>query len=457
MNDFLIISLSILLMIVVFVTAYFKKENYDILDLYCFMIALFLGAYTLIDRLFGINFIPDIYISTVVYLQIFLTIVLLYCLVSFLPNSLKEFIKFKNLLILFSQVDKKTVLLLSFLSISIDLYIFRTYGFLTYVGEELAGFDLGVPNWVGPLKSINWNIRFSLLMLIINFINYKKVGYFSIYTLIILPMLALQFVEGRRAMIELITLIFIFWTIYKNSSPYLLRRAPYALLILIMLFFASNVFQTYRTSLFSIQGIAGESSPVGSFDEALTNSDSTIENLSLRTPMWRLNYEIMKNQLDNPSDIYYGHMMYRQFLNTVPSFLQKNKEVIATEELTSQIYNMSSLQSTKFSDDFPTNDFASYQTDFGFFSIILIPLVFIILILIGYFAYFSMKSKIFSSLIILLIIQFLMKIENGYNLPVLLRDIILIAGIYYSLELFKRIYYGLIPIKEKSLRQNINK
>lgn len=452
MNDFSIISLSILLMILVFVTAYFKKDNYDILDLYCFMIALFFGAYTLIDRLFGIYFISDIYISTVVYLQIFLTILLLYYLVSFLPNSLKEFIKFKNLLIFFSQVDKKTVLLLSFLSISIDLYIFGTYGFLTYVGDELAQLDLGVPNWIGPLKSINWNIRFSLLMLIINFINYKKVGYFSIYTLIILPMLALQFVEGRRAMIELITLIFIFWTIHKNSSPYLLRRAPYALLILIMLFFASNVFQTYRTSLFSIQGIAGESGQVESFDEALTNSDSTIENLSLRTPMWRLNYEIMKNQLDNPSDIYYGYMMYRQFLNTVPSFLQKNKEVIASEELTSQIYNMSSLQSVTFSDDFPTNDFASYQTDFGFFSIILIPLVFIILILIGYFAYFSMKSKIFSSLIILLIIQFLIKIENGYNLPVLLRDIILIAGIYYSLGLFKRIYYGLIPIKEKNIK-----
>ncbi len=452
MNDFSIISLSILLMTVVFLTAYFKKENYDILDLYCFMIALFFGAYTLIDRLFGIYFISDIYISTVVYLQIFLTILLLYCLVSFLPNSLKEFIKFKNLLIFFSRVDKKAVLLLSFLSISIDLYIFGTYGFLTYVGEELAQLDLGVPNWVGPLKSINWNIRFSLLMLIINFINYKKVGYFSIYTLIILPMLALQFVEGRRAMIELITLIFIFWTIHKNSSPYLLRRAPYALLILIMLFFASNVFQTYRTSLFSIEGIAGESDQVASFGEALTNSDSTIENLTLRTPMWRLNYEIMKNQLDNPSDIYYGYMMYRQFLNTVPSFLQKNKEVIATEELTSQIYNMSSLQSVTFSDDFPTNDFASYQTDFGFFSIILIPLVFIILILIGYFAYFFMKSKIFSSLIILLIIQFLIKIENGYNLPVLLRDIILIAGIYYSLELFKRIYYGLIPIKEKNIK-----
>ena len=63
-----------------------------------------------------------------------------------------------------------------------------------------------------------------------------------------------------------------------------------------------------------------------------------------------------------------------------------------------------------------------------------------------------MKSKIFSSLIILLIIQFLIKIENGYNLPVLLRDIILIAGIYYSLELFKRIYYGLIPIKEKNIK-----
>ena len=457
MNDFSIIILSILLMTIVFFSAYFKKSNYDILDLYCFMIALFFGAYTIIDRLFGIYFVSDLFITIVVYLQIFLTISLLYCLASFFPKSLKEFIKFKNLLIFFSQVNKKAVLFLAFISLSIDIYIFGTYGFLTYVGEELSQLELGVPNWVGPLKSINWNIRFSLLMLIINFLNYKKINYFSIYTLISLPMLALQFVEGRRALIELITLVFIFWTIYKNTSPYLLKRAPYAFLILVMLFFASNIFQTYRTSLFSIEGISGERGEIESFNEALTNSDSSVENFSLRTPMWRLNYEIMKNQLNNPLNIHYGYMMYRQFLNTVPSFLQKNKEVIATEELTSQIYNMSSLQSATLSDDFPTNDFASYQTDFGFFSIILIPLFFIFLILIGYCAYLFIKSKIFSSLIILLIIQFLIKIENGYNLPVLLRDIILIVGAYYSLELFKRIYYELIPLKRKTLNLNFNK
>jgi len=357
-----------------------------------------------------------------------------------LPKAIREFMQFRALIRHFADVNINTVLILSVFCLAIDGYILVSYGLLTYVGDEINALNVSVPNWVGPIKNLNWNFRFSLLILIINLFNHNKVKFLSIYGLLIIPMVALQFVEGRRALIELIVICFILWTVYRNSSPYLLRRAPLISLMLVLLLTSSNIFQNYRSSLFSMTALAGTGAELVSFTDAALDSEASLENLSKRTPMWKLNYKIFENQLIEPANIHAGYMMWRQILNAMPGFLLQDKEIIASEELTSQIYDMGELESAYGSDDFPTNDFASYQTDFGVFSIVFIPLVFYLIIYIGFLSLTQVRNKVVSSIVILFCIQYFMKIENGYDLPILLRNVILIFSVYAVIQSTKIIF-----------------
>lgn len=437
MESFVLISCSLTLLLLIFIFGRLKYKRYDILDLYVAMVGLYFGGYGVIDALFGNVIIQNPYIILITYLHILLVIIVLYIFLGMLPKQIREFIQFRTLIRHFADVNVNALLILSVLCLSIDWYIFTSYGLLTYVGDELTDLYLSVPNWVGPVKNLNWNFRFCLLLLVINLFNHKKVKLLSIYGLLIIPMLALQFVEGRRALIELVVICFIMWTVYRNSSPYLLRRAPLISLMLVLLFISSNIFQNYRASLFSMTGLAGTGAELVSFTDAALDSEASLENLSKRTPMWKLNYKIFENQLIEPANIHAGYMMWRQILNGVPGFLLQDKEIIASEELTSQIYDMAELESAFGSDDFPTNDFASYQTDFSVFSIVLIPLVFYLIMYIGFLGFTQVRSKLVSSIMILFCMQYFMKIENGYDLPILLRNVMLIFGVYAIIQLTK--------------------
>jgi hypothetical protein len=440
MESLVLISCSLMLLFLIFILGRLKYNRYDILDLHVLMVGLFFGGYGLIDALFGKVITQNPYIILILYLHISLVIIVLYIFLGMLPKQIREFMQFRTLIRHFADVNVNALLILSVFCLSIDWYIFTSYGLLTYVGDELTNLYLSVPNWVGPIKSLNWNFRFCLLILIINLFNHNKVKFLSIYGLLIIPMLALQFVEGRRALIELVMICFILWTVYRNSSPYLLRRAPLISLMLVLLFTSGNIFQNYRSSLFSITALSGAGAELVSFTDAAFDSEASLENLSERTPMWKLNYKIFENQLIEPANIHAGYMMWRQILNAMPSFLLQDKEIIASEELTSQIYDMGELESAYGSDDFPTNDFASYQTDFGVFSIVFIPLVFYLIIYIGFLSLTQVRNKVVSSIVILFCIQYLMKIENGYDLPILLRNVMLIFSVYAVIQSTKIIF-----------------
>jgi len=429
-----------MLLFLIFILGRLKYNRYDILDLHVVMVGLFFGGYGLIDALFGNVITQNPYIILISYLHVILVISCLYIFSGMLPKAIREFMQFRALIRHFADVNINTVLILSVFCLAIDGYILVSYGLLTYVGDELYALNVSVPNWVGPIKNLNWNFRFSLLILIINLFNHNKVKFLSIYGLLIIPMVALQFVEGRRALIELIVICFILWTVYRNSSPYLLRRAPLISLMLVLLLTSSNIFQNYRSSLFSMTALAGTGAELVSFTDAALDSEASLENLSKRTPMWKLNYKIFENQLIEPANIHAGYMMWRQILNAMPGFLLQDKEIIASEELTSQIYDMGELESAYGSDDFPTNDFASYQTDFGVFSIVFIPLVFYLIIYIGFLSLTQVRNKVVSSIVILFCIQYFMKIENGYDLPILLRNVILIFSVYAVIQSTKIIF-----------------
>jgi|GEM_PF-3413514 len=437
MESLVLTSCSLMLLLLIYMFGRLKGKRYDILDLYGAMVGLYFGVYGLIDAFFGQVISQNPIIIFITYLHVSLVIIVLYISSRVMRKGFRGFIQIRVLITHFASVNTTAVLILCVLCLSVDLYVFTSYGLLTYVGAELASLSVSVPNWIGPAKNLNWSFRFSLLLLIINLINHKKVKLLSIYGLLIIPMLALQFIEGRRALVELVVFCFIMWAAHRKSSPYLIRRAPLIGLMIFLLVASSNIFQNYRASVFSITGLAGAGAEPVPFWDAAFDSESSVENLSKRTPMWKFNYKIFENQLNEPTNIHSGYMLWRQVLNAVPSFLVLDKEIITADELTSQIYDMSDFESAFGVRDFPTNDFASYQTDFSFLSVVFIPLAFYFILYIGFLSFTLVRNKVVSSIVILLCIQYLIKVENSYSLAIFLRDIILIVGVYVFIRMAK--------------------
>lgn len=424
---------SVVLLALVFGLGRLKHARFDILDVYAFMIGLYFGVYGLADAFFGNNFYHNPTIILVTYLHVCLVVIALYGSMNLIPLRIRKAAQFDILMRHFSTVNANALMFFVAISLGVDAYIFSSFGLLTYVGEELSQLQVSVPSWVGPLKNLNWNIRFCLLILLINLLMFKKVKFFSIYGVVVIPLVGLQFVEGRRALIELMTVCFILWSIYRNTSPYMIRRGFAVLPLLLIFLLASNVFQNYRHSVFTITALSTGTIDAKPVSEAAMDFEATMTNLSERTAMWRLNYEIFENQVRDPTNVHAGTMIWRQFLNAIPSILQADKQVVGTEELISQIYDMDSLKAVSGYDDFPTNDLSSYQADFGVLSIFIIPLVFLTILCISYLSFKRIDSKLFSSVIILLCLQYLIKIENGYDLPILVRNIFLLFFFYSAL------------------------
>lgn len=431
-----LLGCSLLLLLLIYFLGLKKGKSYGLVDLYIAMVGVYFGAFSVIDIIAGQAVTEAPYVILITYLHITLAIVVIYVLALMLPRRVREFNRVIALGDYFSQVNPRTVVTLSLVVLVLDWYIYDTYGLLTYSGDELKQVGLSVPNWVGPLKNLIWNLRFGLLILIINLLIHKKQNWVSMFGLLLIPLVALQLVEGRRALIELTVLIYVMWSAHKRSALYSLKRIPLIGLTLIMVFMASNVFQNYRSFL-SIEGLSNTRGSTPQFIDALFNADSTLDNLAVRTPMWKLNATIVRNQLVDPSNIHGGYMMWRQVLNAIPSVFLRDKQILGPEALTTRLYDMRGIDSFFTSDDFPTNDIASYLTDFGFFSLLALPATICLIVYCSFLGSKVFRSNAACSLVSLLCVQYLIKIENGYDLPILFRNLILLSMVCVAAQLIR--------------------
>jgi hypothetical protein len=104
--------------------------------------------------------------------------------------------------------------------------------------------------------------------------------------------------------------------------------------------------------------------------------------------------------------------------------------------------------------DQTTNNFATFQSDFGFLMVVILPIVIVlILLLISYASAIAPNNRLFFLLISGFCLQYLLRLEESYvALFVLFRNVILIFGLWI---IFKSLQYLLRSASAKPVPRKL--
>ena len=436
-----LLTFSAILMVAIATYGRMKSSGLDLLDAYFLMIALYFGAYSFLDGILNHASGKDAVVVSLTFLPLFAALMILGFFFQALPASFKRSIKFHELMNKWIIVDRRVGLALAAISIGFNVYLFNEYGLLTYVGEELQQLGIGLPNWVGPVRSLVRYMGLSAFIFFASLILKTNVKLRSIYGLLLLSLAINYAIEGRRAVIELTLLVLFMWSTARGRNVYSLKNLPHIMLALTALFLFSNVYQTYRTQLLSISARidGGEADSLGN---AVLNTEASLENYKARRAMWSFNYMVTDEQIKSPTRIYAGAMLVQSLLNSVPAALLSSKTVIDSDEMTSMLYGFPV-------DDFPTNDFTSLLTDFGLLALPLFPVLIVAILWIAY------RSSLFTFagggtahlLVSTLCLQYFLRVENSYgDFFILARDLLLLC---IAVVLTTKLWHGIRAVKTK--------
>lgn len=385
-----------------------KRSGFDMLDSYLLMVLMYFGIYSIIGIVATGASEKNVLAVMLTYILIMTALFVLCALYGLLSRRVREKLIFANLIAQWANVDRRAVVLLAMVYMAFSGYIFMEYGMITYVGAELENLNISVPTWVGPVKVIMRSIGFCCFVYFVSSIVLKRTKVFSFVGPILLALIFLLSLDGRRAMVELMLVAFILWSSVRRRNIYSFKSFPFVLIMIVAYIFLSNVFQTYRTEVLTVSyNING--GEVTSLSDAALNIDATIENHHERSAMWNFNYMITDEQIKHPMTIGWGSLVAQSVRNSIPRLLWNNKVVIDGDEMVALLYGFPVT-------DYPTNDFASLLADFGPFMVVIFPSAMIsILYLCSYYSRFNMKNSMATLIIPVLCLQYLIKIENSYN------------------------------------------
>lgn len=432
MAQITLLIMSATLMLAVFAHERTRRVGIDMLDVSFLMVMLYFGVYTFIDAIVNEFAGTDAMVVILTFILIFAAMFATWVVYLYLPLRFRSVLRFDNLIEQWVDVDHNVIVIFAVLVVAFSVYIYYEFGILAgYSREELELLEISAPSWIGPAKSLISGIGFGIYIFIVASLLKGRIKVFSIFSVVLLVMIAILALEGRRSILELILIAFVMWSCLRREGIYSFKYVPYVVSMLIILVLGSNIYQTYRQEVFSIEARI-EGREITALIPAATNFDATIDNLKDRAAMWNFNYMITAEQVASPLNVFYGALGWQAILNTVPKYFWSSKEVHDIDEMIATFYGFEVT-------DYPTNNFACLQADFGILMIVLIPIIYLLVLFIVSYYYFAFpKSKNLFLLVSTLCLQYLIKVENSYgDIFILLRNIIFLTGLFLIIDYFR--------------------
>jgi hypothetical protein len=412
------------------VTLYlFKKwPDLDIIDLYIIFVGLHFGFSPFIRGLhFGSDVIFDFRNSNplaigLVFIQVLIILVIIRVISLYYLAGLMNYLKLKHLISLWGKTNKYIVFLIYFWLILFQFISYYKYGVITYITpDDFAKFGKYLPYWYTSMRTIYNCIAFCtflcLFAYIVQSIKYQR------YILIILIVIfvPISTIYGRRYFIEIIIVSVIFWFVYRKENIFRLKYLTVGLVLLGIFFLFSNLFQAYR-SIFQVVGKVEINKLVNPISAAL-DFNLTIHNFTERPGTWEFNFLVINNQLNRPEMTTNGRVNLEGLKSSIPRFFWPEKQFICIDDILSVLYNVNRKEI-----DIGKNLFGLGQVDFGYFSIIIVPLIVLCIIyLLGLLVKITTPYPTFLWLLSGNIIFFLINIEeNGNEIFYMFRNTIII-------------------------------
>jgi hypothetical protein len=411
-----------------FAFGHLRWATLDAVDVHVLAVGATFGGYTLVDALAKDLAATSPLLSALVILLVALTTAITWLLWRLLPPTIRRVLQVRYLAMHWVRSDGRVVLLLTGLVLALAVYNYMVFDVVSYLsfGSVDESSSLALPYWLTSSLQLVLTLIFCLFLAQFS----KALVYRGDRRLFWMVAGAISFLliaqHGRRPIISLIFVFMILLFLARRRNLFSARILPVALAALATLLVFSNVYQNYRTSIIA-RPLAQSTLATPSFSDAATDINATLSNLQERTALWQFNYLILDRQASSPLDleIPYGDVTGQAMKNSIPSILWPEKTVVEPDAIVAYAYNLPVT-------DYPTNNFAIIQADFGYLSVIIVPLqsllVFISMAL-------MVRATIHYSTLLWLIsglfLYYLIEVEAGYTaLVTLCRNVVLVAAVY---------------------------
>lgn len=226
------------------------------------------------------------------------------------------------------------------------------------------------------------------------------------------------FGAGRRALLALLLIVFWMYVRSRRNAVILILCAAIGIPVLIG---ASNLFQAYREVAY--RGAVVSKTDAGILLEQAANLDLTATNLQNREAIWRFNANVM--QADRSGQRAPGELLLNTLGNYVPAVLSRNKTVFDAEKEMMRDRGMREY-------DGASNVFVLTYADFGLLSFLIAPALLILFIGLVALTLRRLSSPHLRALLLASALYYALNIEVNYGQPAqMVRDFLIVAFLHW--------------------------
>jgi len=339
-----------------------------------------------------------------------------------------------------SSVNRYILLCIYVVLIVFQILSYYKYGIKTYImPEDFERIGKQLPYWFTSVRTIYPHLAFLTFLGL--FSNILKSKGYRLYVWILLTILFIPIVTiyGRRFFLAMIVAAAIFWFVEKRKNIFQLKYLKVTLVLVCGFFLFSNLFQAYR-EVFQAVGPVNLDKLKNPFEAAI-NFNATINNLKKRPGTWEFNFLVLNNQFSKPNMATNGKITLEGFKSSIPRFLWADKQFTNIDNILADLYHVKEREI-----DIGKNLLGVAQVDFGYLSIIIVPIIIItIVIIMGLLIKITIHYPTFLWLFTGNILFFLINIEeNGNEIFFMVRYIIITLILFGIYLVSRKIYLTLV-------------
>jgi hypothetical protein len=409
-----------------------KCPDLDVLDIYLVYITLHFGVYPFIRGLSsGEGGIYDTanhnpLVVGMVFLHIMLIVIIIKVVFAYFPREIKQYLSVKLIIEQCAKVNNYIVFALFGLLVLTQIISYFKYGIKSHMlADDFAKIGKDLPYWLTSVRAVYNYVVLSIFIVLASKLSMSKnrSRYWWMASLLMLFPFAAYW--GRKAFVNLIMIGAIILVVRSQDKIFKFKYLKIAALMILSFFVVSNMYLTYRPKLQVVGvGFSSLENPVS----AALNFNATLANLKGRPGTWEFNYLVFDKQMKESKNVTTnGKITLEGFKSAIPRIFWPEKKFQMTSEVIAEEYK-ANLKDVSLG----SNIFGIAQSEFGYFSIVVVPLVIISIILMTALLLKTTSNyPEFFWLISATIINFLIYIEeNQSEIFSLLRNIIIIMLLF---------------------------
>jgi hypothetical protein len=440
-NIYLLICSALFLGII---AIYLSKRwlELDVIDLYIIFVGLHFGIYPFFRGLyFGKDAIFDFRNSNplvigLIFLQVIVILGIIRVSSFYLFKKYNNYLNIRQLMLSWQDINKYVLGLFYLCLILFPFFSYFEYGVRTYImPKDFARIGTELPYWFTSIRTIYNVLAFcTFIGLCSQMINSQKYQRYLwiLLTVIFVPVVT---IFGRRYFVNMIVIAVIFWFVYQKEYIFRLKYLGVALGLICTFLIFSNVFETYRNILQTVGQV--NSYNYKNILAAVANMKSTVASLKARPGTWEFDYLVLSHQFNSSDMTTNGKVAWEAFKSAIPRMVWPDKQFMVVDQILSKLYKVHPKQI-----DIGKNLYGIVQVDFGYYSFIIVPAVFLfIFYFMGGLLKLFNEYPTFSWLLSGNIIFFLVNIEeNGNEIFFMFRNVIFLLGLMVLYLLAHKIY-----------------